>query len=165
MHSPPSHTSRADPLAWLSIFQGVYYVAAGVWPLLSDVTFQAVTGPKRDVWLVKTVGVLVAVMGGVLIMAGWRRAITREVYALGVGAACGLTAIDVVYVAAERIPPVYLLDAAAEVAVILLWVLLWLRSRQAKERSEWRLRNSETGSGEPSVGRHWPAAPPPSTGA
>jgi hypothetical protein len=148
----------------LSLFQGIFYAAAGLWPLLSDVTFQAVTGPKRDLWLVKTVGLLVALIGSVLIMAGLRKAITREVYALAVGAACGLTAIDITYVVKERIPPVYLLDAAAEVAVILLWVLLWFRSRQAKERSEWRLRNSETGPGEPSVGPRWPAAPPPSTG-
>jgi hypothetical protein len=33
----------------------------GLWPLVSIGTFQQVTGPKTDLWLVKTVGVLIAV--------------------------------------------------------------------------------------------------------
>jgi hypothetical protein len=116
-------------LAWLSIAQGCYYALAGIWPLVSDVTFQAVTGPKVDVWLVKTVGVLVGVIGGVLIMAGARGAVSREIFTLAVGSASGLAAVDIVYVSSGRIPPVYLLDAAAEAAIIAVWILLWMKSR------------------------------------
>jgi hypothetical protein len=44
----------------LAARQGVYYLLTGVWPLPSIGSFQRVTGPKTDLWLVRTVGVLVA---------------------------------------------------------------------------------------------------------
>ena len=49
----------------LCVIQGLYYVVTGVWPLVSTCgTFEAVTGNKVDDWLVKTVGVLIIVIGG-----------------------------------------------------------------------------------------------------
>lgn len=113
---------------YVAIGQAVFYVATGVWSLVGIRSFQKVTGPKADIWLVKTVGVLVTVIGGVLGLAGYRRRLSPEVTLLAVGSAAGLTAIDVVYVARKRIRPVYLLDAAAETGLIGLWALA--RSRQ-----------------------------------
>ena len=52
--------------------QGVYYTATGLWPLISMKTFERVTGPKRDDWLVKTVGLLITAVGVTLIHAGRR---------------------------------------------------------------------------------------------
>ena len=101
---------------------GGFYVVTGVWPLVSMRSFEAVSGPKTDRWLVKTVGVLITAIGGVLVLAGRRDRVTPEVALLGAAAAAGLASIDVVYVAKGRISPVYLLDAAAETALITAWV-------------------------------------------
>jgi len=100
------------------IGQGLFYVATGVWSLVSIGSFQQVTGPKVDTWLVKTVGLLVIVIGGVVALAGLRRRVTPEVELLAAGSALGLTAIDAVYAGKGRISKVYLLDAAAEVATV-----------------------------------------------
>lgn len=105
-----------------AVAQGLLYVATGVWPLIHMDSFEWVTGEKIDDWLVRTVGVLVLVIGGVLLWAAWRKRVTGELAALAVGAALGLTAIDVIYVAVGRIPPVYLLDAVAELALVCCWV-------------------------------------------
>jgi hypothetical protein len=113
----------------LSLVQGAYYFITGVWPLVSPRTFQAITGPKHDVWLVKTVGVLVAVIGAVLAMAGWRRQSTREVPLLAVGSAAGLAAIDVVYATRGRISNIYLLDAAIQIGLIVAWGFVRRRGR------------------------------------
>mgnify|MGYP003293179536 CR=1 FL=1 len=43
--------------------QGGFYVLSGVWPLVSMRTFELVTGPKTDDWLVRMVGLLAAVIG------------------------------------------------------------------------------------------------------
>jgi hypothetical protein len=110
----------------LCLAQGTYYFATGVWPLVSIRTFEAVTGPKTDKWLVKTVGVLVAVVGAVLILAGVRGGVTVEVIALAVGSALGLMGIDVWYVARRVIPPIYLLDALAEFVLVGLWLAPWM---------------------------------------
>ena len=66
---------------------------------------------------------LVGVIGAVLGLAAWRRRLTPEIETLAVGSALGLAAIDVVYVARRRIRPVYLLDAAAELGLVVGWVL------------------------------------------
>ena len=105
----------------LAIGQGAFYVATGLWPIVSLRTFEAVTGPKADGWLVKTAGVLITAIGAGLTSAGLRGRVTPDLKLVAVGAAAGLTAIDVVYVRRGRIAPVYLLDALAEVGLIGAW--------------------------------------------
>ncbi|HEX6750483.1 MAG TPA: hypothetical protein VF092_24555 [Longimicrobium sp.] len=125
----PRRYSRAETVA---IVQGAWFAATGIWPFLSMETFEDVTGPKEDRWLVKTVGGLVAVIGGALVSAGLRRRVTPEIAAVGAGAAAVLAGIDVVYTARRRIPPVYLGDAAAEGLLIAGWASA-AREREAAE--------------------------------
>lgn len=124
-HSKMARQSHArQPLRFrngVALLQGLFYLVTGVWPLLHIQSFLKVTGPKTDVWLVKTLGVLISVIGAVLGKAGVQRAVNSEMTLLGVGSAAGLTAIDVIYVARRRISPVYLLDAVVELALILGW--------------------------------------------
>lgn len=101
--------------------QGVFYLATGIWPLLHMDSFEAITGPKRDRWLVKTVGALVAVTGGLLSVGAVRGRISGDLVGLAAGEAAALTGIDVVYAAKGRISKVYLLDALAEVLLIAGW--------------------------------------------
>jgi hypothetical protein len=105
----------------LALLQGAFYVATGVWPLLDIDSFQLVTGPKTDLWLVRTVGVLVTVIGGVLLLAARHRRITSEIVVLAMGSALGLAGIDLVYALSGRISTIYLADAALEIALAVLW--------------------------------------------
>ncbi len=107
-----------------AVGQGIFYLITGIWPLVSIRSFQAVTGPKVDLWLVKTLGVLITTVGAVLTIAGIRRNVSPEIKALAIGSAGGFTAIDTVYVARGRISPIYLVDAAAEACLILLWLFV-----------------------------------------
>lgn len=111
----------------VALGQGGYYLLSGIWPLVSMRSFLKVTGPKTDLWLVKTVGVLIAAIGAVLALSARRDRVTPEVALLGAGSAAGLAAIDVVYVARHRILPVYLLDALAELWLIAAWAVAWRR--------------------------------------
>ena len=113
----------------LALIQGVFYLATGVWPLLDIVSFQMVTGPKTDLWLVRTVGVLVAVIGVVLLSAGRRRRVTEEIILLAVGSALGLAAIDLIYALSGRISAVYLADAVVEIGLAALWLIARRRAR------------------------------------
>jgi hypothetical protein len=114
-------------LRLLARLQGWFYVLTGLWSLIDLDSFQAVTGPKTDLWLVRTVGVLVLVVGGVLLVAAARRRVGAELVMLAVGCALGLAGIDVVYTANGTIAPVYLLDAAAELGLVVLWAIAWRR--------------------------------------
>jgi len=98
--------------------QGVYYTVTGVVPFVSRDAFEAVTGPKREWWLVQTVAALVTAVGGGLLGASVRDRATPELVAIAAGCAAGLAGIDVVYVVRRRISPVYLGDAAVQLAVL-----------------------------------------------
>lgn len=118
----------AGSLAGIPVLQGLYFLATGIWPLLSMRTFEAVTGPKVDRWLVKTVGVLVAVIG-VSLLADARRP-SRRSHVLGVGSAAALAGVDVVYSLRGRISKIYLLDAVLEALLVTLWVVGGRRPRR-----------------------------------
>jgi len=111
-------------VAILALVQGFYFLLTGVWPIVSIRTFMMVTGPKTDIWLVKTVGVLITVIGSVLVLAGSRNSVSLEVVCLAIGGAVGLTGIDIWYVFRRIISPIYLLDAALELVLVGLWLLV-----------------------------------------
>jgi hypothetical protein len=99
--------------------QGLYYLVTGLWPLIHLASFEAITGPKTDDWLVKMVGLLAAVIGAALLMAA--RPPSRgapEILVLAVGSAAAFAAVDVWYVAQGVIARVYLADAAVEIGLI-----------------------------------------------
>jgi hypothetical protein len=96
--------------------QGIYYVTTGLAPFISRRAFEAVTGPKREWWLVQTVGLLVTTVGTGVLSAVARDTVTPEIAGIAAGSAASLAAIDVVYVARGGIAPTYLLDAALEAA-------------------------------------------------
>ncbi len=118
-------------MARLAQAQGAFYVATGVWPIVHLRSFEWVTGPKLEGWLVKTVGALITAIGGTLLSAGRSRRVVPEVAALAVGSAVALAAVDVLYVARRRIAPVYLLDAVGELALAAGWALALTRGRTA----------------------------------
>jgi hypothetical protein len=84
-------------------------------------SFEWVTGKKCDRWLVKTVGLLVAITGVSIAVASKRERITAETVTLAVGSAAALMAIDVVYTATGRIRRIYLLDAVLEALLLAEW--------------------------------------------
>jgi hypothetical protein len=105
----------------LARLQGGYYLATGLWPLIHMKSFVAVTGPKRDLWLVRTVGILVSCIGGHLLQSAKNESSAADAKSLAVSSAAGLGAIDTWYTAKGEISPVYLMDTAVEAALIALW--------------------------------------------
>ena len=112
---------------WVLRGQGVYYVLTGAWPLFSLRSFEWVTGPKNDDWLVQTVGVLAIVIGTTLLVGAWQEHLSVETRVLSVGTAAGFAAVDVVFVLGGRISTVYLADALVELLVVGSGLAWWRR--------------------------------------
>jgi hypothetical protein len=106
----------------IALLQGSVFLVSGVWPVLHMRSFEAVAGRKTDKWLVKTVGLLVAVAGAVLLRARSAGRISPDVAAMAAGSAGGLAAIDFVYGTRGVIPRRYLLDGLMELAFALSWL-------------------------------------------
>lgn len=81
-------------------------------------TFEAVTGPKLDRWLVKMVGLLATATGVALAVGLRREQISAESRVLAVATAASFCMIDTVYAVNGRISRIYLADAAVEMALI-----------------------------------------------
>ena len=119
MQPLPSSPSRLVRTVLLA--QGAYYVATGVWPLLDRRSFEAVTGPKTDFWLVRTVGALIGVTGATMLVAAARQQPAPDTAVLAAGSAAALASVDTIYASGGRISRIYLLDAIAELAFIAGW--------------------------------------------
>lgn len=109
----------------VSRLQGSFNLVSGVWPLVHMRSFEAVTGPKTDKWLVRTVSGLLVTIGAVQLLTPDDTQSVAFAKRLGIGTAATLAAIDLTYVAKGRISRIYLLDAAIEV----LWIRSWQRKR------------------------------------
>jgi hypothetical protein len=106
----------------IAALQAAFYISTGVWPLLHQHSFERVTGPKVDFWLAQTVGATVAAIGaGLAHAASQPRQVSPELRTVAMTSAAGLTLIDLIFVARRRISPIYLLDAAAEAALLAAW--------------------------------------------
>jgi len=107
----------------VALVQGIYFFFTGIWPILSMKTFLLVTGPKTDLWLVKTVGLILATIGVVLTYAQMTGAINPPVILLAIGSALSLALVEFIYVIKRVISRVYLADAVAELILIAWWAI------------------------------------------
>lgn len=109
--------------ALVPLAQGAYYAAGGLWPILHLRSFEAVTGRKRDHWLVRTVGGLITAVGAALIVEGLEPQDRAPARVLGVASALALGGAAAYYALRGRISKVYLADAAVEAAIAAAWLV------------------------------------------
>jgi hypothetical protein len=94
-----------------------------LWPIVGRSSFERVTGPKHDFWLVRTVGGLAIATGvslGVAVVTGRKR---METSALGM--TTGLVFALASLRAGRTHSRLYLADAAVETAFALAWIRSW----------------------------------------
>jgi hypothetical protein len=114
---PPLPERAGRSRATVLRVQSLYYGITGLWPLAHMPSFEAITGPKTDDWLVHMVGLLTVVIAFVL----WPRGDAEPkgiLPTLAVGSAASYLLIDVIYSARRVISPIYLLDAVIEIGFI-----------------------------------------------
>lgn len=110
----------------VSTAQGVHLVLSGAWPLAHYRSFERVTGPKADKWLVQTVAGLALTAGAALLRAGRSPEAFEAARILGVGSAMTFGAVDAIYGATGRIRRIYLADAVVEA----IWLAAWAHRRR-----------------------------------
>jgi hypothetical protein len=102
-----------------------YLTLTGIWPFISLSTFLLVTGPKTDIWLVKMVGLLAAVVGATLLFSLYKKSYDSTIRFLGITSAVAFAVIDIYYVWQNVISIVYLFDAFIELAFITFYFVLY----------------------------------------
>jgi|HubBroStandDraft_4_1064222.scaffolds.fasta_scaffold00088_12 hypothetical protein len=87
-------------------------------PLVSMRTFEALTGKKRDRWLVQMVGLLATSIGLSLWLGSRSEEVDPASLVLSCTSALAFAGIDIVHACRRRISPIYLADAAVELAIV-----------------------------------------------
>ena len=105
----------------MALTQGAYYLVSGAWSVVHIDSFQKLTGRKTDLWLVKTVGLLLVAIGGGLIVAGATRQFAPGLVFIAMASAAALLAIELVYFLKRVISAIYLADALVEVGFLIWW--------------------------------------------
>jgi hypothetical protein len=116
----------------VALAQSAIWVTTGMWPVVHMRSFEAVTGPKIERWLVRTVGLLIASIGVGLGLAAARKRVSPEMAVCAGVAATSLAGIDLRYALTKRISPVYLLDAPLELALAAGWLATWAAERSRR---------------------------------
>ncbi|ROQ34905.1 hypothetical protein EDD98_3958 [Streptomyces sp. PanSC19] len=111
--------------------QGWFNLVSGMWPLVHRRSFEGITGPKADVWLLQTVSGLLVAIGWAQIRGVGTGAGTAHARRLGIGTATALFVVDVRYATTGRIRRVYLLDAVFQA----LWLNAWFRGSPGGRRA------------------------------
>ncbi|WP_284978146.1 hypothetical protein [Arthrobacter sp. fls2-241-R2A-200] len=111
----------------LARLQGSFNVVNGLWPLVHMRSFEAIFGPKKDKWLVRTVAGLMVTNGAAQARSGSSEHGQAQARMIGIGTAATLAAVDLIYAPPRRISRMYLVDAVTELG----WIYLWLTSPRA----------------------------------
>src|SRR5690625_6495522 len=94
----PLRLNHSKELARLMMIQGIYYGLTGLWPLLHMSSFIEITGPKSDLWLVQTVGMIILFVGCGFIVAGARKSGNVPPIIIALGLILGFIVIQIVHV-------------------------------------------------------------------
>lgn len=116
----------------LLLAQGVYSLLTALWGLIDIESFMAITGPKSDVWLVKTVSVLIIPISLCLLSYLITRSGFTQVAIVGITSAIGLGTIDFYYSLRDVISKVYLGDGFMQVLFLLMWAVVIILSKGKK---------------------------------
>lgn len=108
----------------LVLTQATYTLVTAVWPLIDIESFMEITGYKRDVWLVKTVGALLIPVALCLYAHLYFKADHRPAIVLGSFTAVAFACIDFYYALTDVIPDIYLADGVVEIIFLGGWLYI-----------------------------------------
>lgn len=120
---------KDKPFSLLLTVQGVYIIVTALWALVDIDSFIWVTGPKTDIWLVKTVAVVLVSIGLALLIAVRESQPSLSIKVLGLTNAAGLAVIDFYYTSNSTIKWVYAADGVLQVLIIISWIILIMKNQ------------------------------------
>lgn len=109
----------------LLLFEATVYAVTGLWPIIHYSSFEKITGPKADVWLVIVVGWFITICSAAMFSSYFGN-ISREGLVIALGTPVILGTLDVYYVLKKEISKVYLIDAVLEFFFAVCWLFLLL---------------------------------------
>lgn len=106
---------------FIPILQGLYFIITGIWPLVHIESFLYITGYKTDIWLVKTVGILILPYSILCFYTIINMKRNTAIAIVNMMCCLGLAWVDLYYYLRGIISWVYLIDFALEMIFSAYW--------------------------------------------
>lgn len=110
----------------LPFLQGLYFIITGIWPLVHIESFLYITGYKTDIWLVKTVGILILPYSVLCFYTIGNTKRNTAIATVNIICCLGLAWVDLYYYLKGIISWVYLIDFALEMIFSAYWIFYLL---------------------------------------
>jgi hypothetical protein len=120
----------------LLTIQGLYILITAIWPLIDIESFMRVTGPKTDIWLVKTVAVLLIPISVGILLPLISPTHFLQSFMLGLSSAVGLAAIDFYYTINNTIDDIYMWDGILQCLFAVCWLYTFKQIYLRKKNQE-----------------------------
>jgi len=105
--------------------QGIYTFLTAAWPIIDIESFLFVTGYKTDIWLVKTVSILLLVISIVLLFSTPSfKQVNYQVALLALLVAIGMAYVDFYYSLNKTISKIYMADGFVEILFVVGWLIV-----------------------------------------
>jgi hypothetical protein len=111
----------------LIIVQTGYYFLTALWGLIDIDSFMQVTGRKTDIWLVKTVSVLLLPICLCLFLSLFFKPHPLLVICVALSSCIGLASIDFYYTSNGTIKWIYKIDGFVQLFFLISWSILLVR--------------------------------------
>lgn len=122
--------------SYLLLIQGLYWLFIGLWGMINSHSLERVTNIMvTDIWLVKTVSILIIVISLSLLSGVKSKEQTMPVILLAITGCIGLAGIDFYYSETRVISPAYLMDGIVQILFFIAWIVVLLISRNKKQAS------------------------------
>ena len=117
---------------YLLAIQGIYTFITAVWPIVHIESFMLVSGPKSDIWLVKTEGVTLMAIGVCLLTGVFAKGDYWPLAALALFTSIGLAYVDFYYALNDTIWDTYMADGVIQIIFATCWlIILWKERKQS----------------------------------
>lgn len=104
--------------------QSSYIFITAAWPIIDIKSFIAVTGPKNDLWLVKTVAALLISVSVTLGSFLFIKTDLRPAIILGASTSAAFIIVDFYYAISNVISDIYMADGLLETVFLLGWIII-----------------------------------------
>ena len=113
------------------LIQGWYYLIFGLWVAVGLATIQSHTFPEpgfSQFWMLRVIGVAVAIVGVFLIRASRRKSARSIFTALVIATPTLLAAGEIVAMLNSKLPPTFMIDSVMELGFLVWWVFAIMSS-------------------------------------
>ena len=118
----------------LCIVQGLYTLLTALWALIHIESFMGVTGPKTDIWLVKTVAAILLSIAVCFLYAPFVQRDHFLVALVGITSSAALASIDFYYTDNNTIKKIYQADGYLQALFFLLWLYLLTHVKNLRQQ-------------------------------